>query len=320
MTRAISLVALTACLGGVPVAQVAGRFVDVADGVRLFVQEEGKGTPVIAIHGGPGFSSAYLAPDLSPLSARFRMIFYDQRGAGRSTVVTEASQLTATVFVADLDRLRASLGIARVALVGHSWGAGLAALYAVAHPDRVERLVLVDAIPPRANPYMPQFQSALSSRFTPADQAALAAAGARRAKASDGDAPDACREYYRVFIKAYLADPASVARMRGDVCAAPPAALRNTSAVNRAVLGSLGEFDFRTQLSAVKVPALVVHGHRDPIPMEAAREWAGSLADARLLTIADSGHFPFAETPEAFFGPVVEFLSGRWPTLARAPQ
>jgi proline iminopeptidase len=292
----------------------------VSDGVRLFIHEEGKGQPVIAIHGGPGFSSAYMAPDLAPLAAGFRVVYYDQRGTGQSTVVTEPAKLTATAFVADLDVVRASTGVQRVTLFGHSWGAGLAALYAIAHPDRVERLVLVDALPPRATPYLSQFQTALQSRFSQADEAALAAARDRRAKATDADTQDACRAYYLVFGRAYLADPTSISRVRGDFCAGPPPALRNSANVNRSVLGSLGEFDLRPQLLSVKVPTLIVHGDRDPIPLESAREWATSLGQGRLLVIADSGHFPFVEKPDAFFEPVMAFLNGRWPTAATAPR
>jgi proline iminopeptidase len=171
-------------------------------------------------------------------------------------------------------------------------------------------------MPPRADPYMSQFGAALQSRFSDADRVALAAAEGRRKSATDAELQEVCRGYFKVFIRGYLADPASIARVRGDICADPPAALRNSNNVNRSVLGSLGAFDLRPGLSSVKVPSLVVHGDRDPIPLESAREWATSLGQARLLVIADSGHFPFVEQPEVFFAPVEAFLQGRWPANA----
>jgi len=105
--------------------------------------------------------------------------------------------------------------------------------------------------------------------------------------------------------------------MRGDLCAAPAAALRNFSNINRSIMGSLGAFDLPPQLAAIKVPALVIHGASDPIPMASAREWAASLADGRLLVIEQSGHFPFVERPEAFFPAATAFLKGEWPPAAR---
>jgi hypothetical protein len=66
----------------------------------------------------------------------------------------------------------------------------------------------------------------------------MAEASARRQKADDADAPDACRAYYAVFIKGYFHSPATAARMRGDLCAAPAAALRNFSNINRSIIDS----------------------------------------------------------------------------------
>jgi proline iminopeptidase len=311
-----TIVVAALSIGALHALQTVQRSVTVGDGITVSVREAGTGPPVIALHGGPGFRD-YLPPDLEPLSSSFRLISYDQRGSGHSTVVTDPTLLTAPAFVADLDRVRESLGIARVNLLGHSWGAGLAALYAIAHPDRIERLLLVDPMPPRAAPYMTAFSQTLQSRFTEGERAAMAEASARRQKAADADASDACRAYYAVFIKGYLHSPTAAARMRGDLCAAPAAALRNFSNINRSIMGSLGAFDLRPQLAAIKVPTLIIHGASDPIPMASAREWAASLSDGRLLVIEQSGHFPFVERPDAFFPAATAFLQGEWPPAAR---
>src|SRR5262245_12467901 len=114
--------------------QTGQRSVTVGEGITVAVRETGAGPAVIALHGGPGFRD-YLPPDLEPLTSSFRLISYDQRGSGNSTVVRDPALLTASAFVADLDRVREASGLARVTLLGHSWGAGLAALYAIAHPD-----------------------------------------------------------------------------------------------------------------------------------------------------------------------------------------
>jgi pimeloyl-ACP methyl ester carboxylesterase len=164
---------------------------------------------------------------------------------------------------------------------------------------------------------MTAFSQTLQSRFTDGDRAAMTEASARRQKASDADAADACRAYYAVFIKAYLHSVAAAARLRGDLCAAPAAALRNFSTINQSIMGSLGAFDLRPQLAAIKVPTLVIHGASDPIPMASAREWTASLSRGRLLVIEQSGHFPFVERPDAFFSAATAFLKGEWPPAAQ---
>jgi proline iminopeptidase len=105
--------------------------------------------------------------------------------------------------------------------------------------------------------------------------------------------------------------------MRGDLCAAPAAALRNFSTINQSIMGSLGAFDLRPQLAAITVPTLVIHGASDPIPMASAREWTASLSRGRLLVIEQSGHFPFVERPDVFFPAATAFLKGEWPPAAQ---
>jgi proline iminopeptidase len=100
-----------------------------------------KGVPLVFIHGGPGGGSLphhrrYYDP------AFWRIVLYDQRGAGRSTPVADIVDNTTQHLVDDLERLRAHLGVDRWLLFGGSWGSTLAIAYAEAHPDRVLGLVL----------------------------------------------------------------------------------------------------------------------------------------------------------------------------------
>jgi pimeloyl-ACP methyl ester carboxylesterase len=101
------------------------------------------------------------------------LIYYDARGSGR-TDLGDARELTFAGAVADLEGLRAGLGLERFSLLGHSLGGHVAYLYASAHPDRVESLVLVDVGPPFAEDQMAELGSAMTSRRTPEDDASLA--------------------------------------------------------------------------------------------------------------------------------------------------
>ena len=112
-----------------------------------------------------------------------------------------------------------------------------------------------------------------------------------------------------------------LSRMRGDVCAGSPDALRNGAVnVGRHTMPSLGEFDWREPLKRVTAPVLVLHGAREVIPVSAAAEWSAAFPDARLLLLEGAGHFPYVEAPEAFFPAVDTFLQGRWPAEAQSPS
>ena len=119
---------------------------------------------------------------------------------------------------------------------------------------------------------------------------------------------------------AVRADPADMTKMRGDVCAGSPEALRNgTLVVGRHTMASLGDFDWRNSLQRVAAPVLVLHGSEDVIPVSAAAEWTTAFPNSRLLLLEGVGHFPYVEAPEAFFPAIDAFLGGRWPEGAQSP-
>lgn len=137
-----------------PVPQQEG-YVDAGGGVRLFYRVLGAAAPdtIVVLHGGPGYSSAYIADDLAPLAARYTLVFYDQRGAGRSTLVSDSAALTGERFAEELEAVRRHFGLGRVTLLGHSWGAGVAAdvfppesarAWAAALPNA--RMLLLDGV------------------------------------------------------------------------------------------------------------------------------------------------------------------------------
>jgi proline iminopeptidase len=285
-------------------------FVDAGDGVRLFYRIVGGGRDtVVVLHGGPGFTMSYLAADLEPLAARHTLIFYDQRGAGRSTLVSDSAALDAQRFAEDLEALRKHFGLERLTLLGHSWGAAVAALYAVRYPQRIERLLLVSPMAARRTHYTVAFNS-LDARRDSATQRRVQALRAARL-ANPGDAA-ACRAYYSLWFVAAFTDSAALRRSSGDFCAGTPEALANkVKSVDRFTVASLGEWDWRPALRAVKAPAVVMRGSSEFFPLESAREWATALPNGRLLLLDGAGHFPYLEVPERFFSAVESFLQGR---------
>src|SRR5258708_11470890 len=87
----------------------------------LYAREIGRGQPIIVLHGGPDFDHSYLLPDLDRLADAFRLIYYDQRGRGRSADHVLPEEVTLASEVDDLDMVRQHFNLASPALLGHSW-------------------------------------------------------------------------------------------------------------------------------------------------------------------------------------------------------
>ncbi len=99
---------------------------------RLYVRDVGDGVPIVVVHGGPDFDHEYLLPDMDRLAESFHLVYYDQRGRGRSFAGHGPDDVSLTTEIEDLDRIRDHFGFDRVAVLGHSWGGLLASEYAVA--------------------------------------------------------------------------------------------------------------------------------------------------------------------------------------------
>src|ERR1051325_10067345 len=111
------------------------------NGVRIYTRRVGDGPPVVVLHGGPGAHHDYLLPQYDRLALGRPLLYYDQRGGGRSPVPRD-TPVGWREHVADLEALRDHWGLEQVTLLGYSWGGLLAVLYALEHPARIDRLVL----------------------------------------------------------------------------------------------------------------------------------------------------------------------------------
>jgi len=283
-----------------------------ADSVRLFYRAYGRGgDTVVVVHGFQGNAQGYLAADLLPLAHGRTLLFYDQRGGGRSQAVTDTARLGIESHVRDLEALRRHFGLWKLSLLGHSGGAAVAARYAAEHPDRVRRMVLVAPPPPVRAPYAAELSRAFAARLDSATWRRLAALQATLPTAADPRG--VCREIVSTVLpRAYFADPRAYRRMRGDFCAQPPDRLRTQPARLAAFQRTLPD-DWRPALAAITAPVLLIHGGHDVIPVEASRAWAAALPDARLLVLPRADHLPWIEQPARFFEAADRFLQGDWP-------
>jgi proline iminopeptidase len=261
-------------------------------GASLFALELGDGDEVVAIlHGGPGASHDYLRPQLDALASpgRRRLLYYDQRGGGRSPLSPGAPFGGVAEHVADLEAVRARLGREQLTVVGYSWGGLLALAWALDHPERVERLALISPAPASA-----AGRAAMRER--------LAAAGRRpevEALRATLDPRDR-RARFALAVAGYFHDPRRALELT-------PFLIKQRA--EEAAWQSLGDYDLRPRLDALRVPALVVHGEDDPIPIESARDTARRIG-APLVALPACGHVPYIEAPAPLFAALGGFLDG----------
>jgi proline iminopeptidase len=244
-------------------------------GAQLFSLEVGEGPLIVLLHGGPGASHDYLRPQMDLVGGR--RLYYDQRGGGKSR---EAGPGGWREHVADLDAVRTHLGVERLALCGYSWGGLLAMLYAVEHPDRVEKLALVSPAP-------------AASRERPEMARRLAEAAKRpevEALRQRWDANDR-RHRFALAVAGYFANPARALELT-------PFVVQQRAA--DAVWQSLDDYDLRPALAKLTIPALVAHGNQDPIPVETARATAEALG-AEWHAFEACGHVPYLEAKAELF-------------------
>ena len=270
----------------------------------------GAAVPVIAVNGGPGLSHAYMVQnDLWQRIARNRLVvLYDQRGTGASkhlqagasqSSISQASLLqTMDAQVADLDAVRQALGLAKVALVGDSYGGLLVMAYAAAHPEHVAKLVLSDSpgptwksivhVLPEVFPDIEEQNEQERQRLGPSTEAAARAG---------------LRNHFRMIFYSPEKRDAYMSHM-GDLGYEP--------AVAEAVGKATTDLDLTAKLSGFQFPVLVITGRYDMnvAPLTAWR-LAHAIPGAKLVIFEQSGHLPSYEEPDKYVTVLEDFLNGR---------
>jgi proline iminopeptidase len=291
-------------------------FVAGADGNRLYVRWLGHGgDTVVVLHGGPALHHGYLLDALRPLARDRTFLFYDQRARGRSDTVPDTLALSLERDVADLEALRLHYQLEHLTLIGHGWGGGVAARYALAHPDRVERLALVSPFFPRATFLF----GVMVMPYEGPDSAAFAGLTTARLEHLDENDPASfCRRYWGAWLSPIpVRDAYATRRLAPAVCDAPPAVLGRIERVKALELQSLGPWDWRPERHGVVAPTLLLQG-TGKIWHAAAREWLDRLPQARLVTLAAHPQFPWLDHEREFRAALAAFLDGAWPSGAVA--
>src|SRR5256712_10442844 len=267
--------------------------------MHLFTRRVGAGPVVGVLRGGRGASHDYLLPQYDLLAQGRSLLYYDQRGGGQSAVSRD-TPVGWREHVADLEAIRAQLGLERMSVCGHSWGGFVAVLYFTEHPERVERLALVSPASITAE-YRRQFEDEFACRMAAPEikheRDMLRASGLR-----ERDPAAYQRRTFELSVAGYFRDFHDAKNLT---------AFRVTARTQQAVWDSLGTYDLRPRLrelpSRVPLPpSLILHGTFDPLPIAGSRE-LGALLQARLKELP-VGHCPHVEATGEFVRALDDFL------------
>ncbi len=271
------------------------------DDARIFYEVVGSGDPIIVVHGGPGLDHSYLRPGLDALASSNTLIYYDQRGTGRSTATLDSASINLDAFVEDIDALRQALGYEKVTVLAHSWGALIGLEYAARHPESLRALILMDPVEPGTR-FQDQQRARQAAARTPEDSTDLATLTSSEGFAAHD--PATVSEVYRVMFRQTLKDRSRISELDLDLA---ESTAKNGPEVAALLAGSMGEIDWWDRLSGILVPTLVLHGRYDLIPVEMSRALAQALPFGRIAVL-DSGHFPFVEDRDGMISAISSFF------------
>lgn len=270
-------------------SKAAGKYITTSDGVRLYVEVTGQGTPCLYIHGGPG-SGSYWMRKLSDglLERHFQMIYLDQRGVARSTSPKDGNY-GMDRLVKDFEEVREALGIKQWLTLGHSFGGILQMGYVQRHPESVKGMVmtncaldlrscLLDSWIPRAIGFLGTDEPLPSADSTAPALVERVGKLGKQLRGKD------------LFWKMAYASQASEALMNATFSDIPE---WNNDFGNAAMQVKDYQEDFRKLTADVKVPVLFFYGKRDW--MAGPKQYEGARFPELMLRSSDGGHVPVIE-------------------------
>jgi len=276
-----------------------------ADERKLAYGLAGSGSMLVCHPGGPGFSSRYFG-GLAGLGDRFTLAMLNPRGTEGSDRPSDGRAYMTEDYVGDLEEFRAHLGLEQMLLLGHSHGGVVAQAYAARHPGQVERLVLASTLARFQAEQEAAMEAAVAAKGEEAwFEDAMAALKAEQAGEWGTDEELAglvFRELPLYFAQYGDRERRYVQTLEGEIPVGDALKLFNDEVFTT--------FDLRPQLSRITAPTLVIAGEDDFITGPVcARELAEGLGNAKLVLLADCGHFVFVEQPERFAAEVGGFLT-----------
>jgi proline iminopeptidase len=267
-------------------------------GGRIFWRKFGSGgkTPLLTLHGGPGSSHNYLLP-LQALADERPVIFYDQLGCGRADAPEDESVYSIQRSVDEVDAVRAALGLDRVLLLGHSWGALLAVEYLCQGRGRgVDRLILSGAMAS-----IPQVVAGFDRLFAtmPEGWSAKIHALEKAGKTATPEYAELVQKFYDTFVLRVPPSPEVLATL--EALSRSPAYRVLNGPNEFTIVGKIKDWDRRKDLKAITQKTLITTGEFDEVTLDCHETLRDGIAGkARLAVMTGCSHLTMNEKPEQY--------------------
>jgi proline iminopeptidase len=273
------------------------------NGTQIFCKSIGTGIPLMILHGGPGLDHTYLLPQMEKLADTYELIFFDQRGCGKSSIHVDSTAMTLDALVEDIDRIRDAYNLNTMNLMGHSWGGLLAMLYAIKHGDRLNSLILVNSTPPTSELRSASFKI-IGQRTSREDS--IAEASLVQTPEFKRRDPAAMQKYFRLLFRGSFRDRHMADEL--TLTFGPDYGTRSKLVQYLAKDPQLQSYDVLGRLETITCPVLIIGSDYDLVPPEANERIHSHIEGSRYVVMKNCGHFPFIEAPAQFFPAIRDFL------------
>lgn len=283
-----------------------GRMVDIGD-CRLYCEVQGDGIPMVLVNGGPGGTHHCFHPWFARAESYCKVIYYDQRGCGRSDFV-KGDGYTFRQAVDDLDKLRVALGIEKWIVCGYSYGGALAQYYATQYPEHVSGMVLIGSDPVSTDPVF--YETRQYDYISEEEQARI----------------DTLYEMTRngeltmlqlIYNKEWNGDwkrQNFYKPTKEEVIRTALYEWVNDEGFNYAVGSDYSRYDFTGVFAANPIRTLLCEGKWDLTWMpEKAELFRQNHPNAQFAFFENAGHSIFSEDPKLFFATLKQFVKGLEP-------
>ena len=267
----------------------------------LVYGQEKKGTPLLVVHGGPGFPS--MPEVIKDFSSDRPVYFYDQLGSGNSTRPQDMSLYSAQHYVEELGEVIKALNLSSFVLAGFSWGAGLVSAFAIEQkPNGLKGLIL-------SGPLLSAPRWVIDQRLNMEDlpQKTIKVIEECEKNNDFGAAyQEAMMEYYRLYIYRKNPWPESLMMALGKLN--PDVYMTMWGPSEFTVTGNLKTFDLTARLQEIDAPVLLTCGQYDEARVETIMEFQKLFKNAVVEVIPSSAHMHHLEQPELYKRVVNRFL------------
>lgn len=261
-----------------------------ANGVDFWVEIEGKGESLILIHGGPGGNHCYFHPAMSMLAVARKLVYYDLRGHYMSRCPQSPDSCGMSYDVEDIESLRKKLGLKKIDLLGHSYGAIAAFAYALKYPANLKNLIFCSA-PVGITDEEVNKQLALNPI-------------SKKLARAESEA-----ERKTLYYKLYFHNPVAPMVIKyNEMTRRAWRSLKNKKTV-KCYEKDPAEINWREDINKIKLPMLFIFGKHDPLmDLDKSGKIICKNDQARIVVFNKSGHDPFTDEPECFLKTVNTFL------------